>query len=73
MVSSLVRIAGGLRLMHGQFADRAAVPAQHQPSLPAGVIAVQGDVDLLEQRAQQLLAVAVGGAGRGPHLFQVVA
>ena len=37
MVSSSVRILGGLRLMrHGQFGDRAALPAQHQVGAAVG-------------------------------------
>lgn len=37
------------------------------------VVAPHGDVDLVEQGVQQLLAVFVGGGRRGPHLVQVVA
>ena len=40
---------------------------------PSVVVAVHADVDLLEQGAQQLLAVLVGGGRRRPHPVEVVA
>jgi len=49
---------------HGQLGDRAAFPPQHQARVRLGVVAAQGDVHLVQQGAQQLLAVLVGG-GRG--------
>ncbi len=58
---------------HGQFADGAAFPAQDQLGVGVGYIAVQGDVDFVEQGVQQLLTVAVGGGGCGPDLVQIVA
>jgi len=58
---------------HGQFADRAAFPAQDEVGLVVVGVAVQGDVDFVEQGVQELFAVAVGGGGCGPDLVQVVA
>jgi hypothetical protein len=58
---------------HRELGDRAAFPPQQQFGAAFGRAAVHGDGDFLEQGAQQLLAVLVGG-GRGvPHLAQVVA
>ena len=57
----------------GQLGDRAAFPAQQQVGAAFGVVAADGDVDLVQQGAQQLLAVLVGGGGRVPDLVQVVA
>ena len=58
---------------HHQLADRAALPAQQQVGSTLGGVAVDGDVDLLQQGAQQLLAVLVGGGRRRPDLVEVVA
>src|SRR6476620_3253953 len=57
---------------HRQVGDRAAFPAQQQLGVGVGVVAVHGDVDLLEQAAQQLFAVLVGGGGRRPCFGEVV-
>ena len=58
---------------HGQFGDRAALPAQQQLGAAAVVVAVHADADLVEQGAQQLFAVLVGGGRRRPHRGEVVA
>ena len=58
---------------HGQLADRAAFPPQQQVRPALGVVAVDVDGDFLQQSAQQLLAVLVGGGRCCPYLFQVVA
>ena len=74
MVSS-IGADGGLAAAQrdGQLADRAAFPPQDQGGVRAGVVAVQRDVHLIEQGAQQLLAVLVGG-GRGvPDGAEVIA
>ena len=57
---------------HGQFGDRAAFPAQDQFGSAVGVVAVDGDVEVVEQGAQQLFAVFVGGARGVPDRFQVI-
>jgi hypothetical protein len=57
---------------HGQFADRAAFPADLQIRAAAGVVGGYGDDRFVEQRVQELLAVLVGGAGCGPDSVQVV-
>ena len=57
----------------GQLGDRPAFPAQDQVSVPAVVVAVHGDVHLVQQGAQQLLAVLIGGGRRVPDGLQVVA
>src|SRR5271165_5951317 len=44
-----------------QLADRAAFPPQDQAGVRVRVVAAGGDVDLIEQGAQQLLAVLIGG------------
>ena len=51
---------------HGQLADRAAFPPQQQVRPALGVVAVDVDGDFLQQGAQQLLAVLVGGGRRCP-------
>ena len=57
----------------GQLRDCAAFPPQDQGGVRVRVVAADGDVHFLEQGAQQLLAVLVGG-GRGvPDGFEVVA
>src|SRR5262249_51161644 len=56
-----------------QFGDRPAFPPQDQVSAAAVVIAVDGDVDLVQQGAQQLFAVLVGGGGRVPDGLQIIA
>ena len=50
----------------GQLADRAAFPPQDQAGVRVGVVAAGGDVHLVQQGAQQLLAVLVGGGRRVP-------
>ena len=57
----------------GQLADRPAFPAQHQVGVSGVVVAVDGDVDFVQQGAQQLLAVLVGGGRRVPDGLQVIA
>src|SRR6266545_679876 len=61
----------GAGQLDDQLAGVAAAPAQQQPG--AGGVAVDGDDDLLEQGAQQLLAVPVGGGRRLPHQAHVAA
>ena len=58
---------------HRQFGDRAALPAQQQLGVCFGVVAVHVDVDFVEQAAQQVFAVLVGGGRRRPHGGEVVA
>jgi hypothetical protein len=58
---------------HGQVTDRSALPAQDQICAALGAVAVDGDVDFLEQGAQQLFAVLVGGGRGRPYLVEVVA
>jgi hypothetical protein len=64
---------GGMGAGQGdvELADRPAAPAHGQVGL--GGVAVDVDDDLLKQRAQQLLAVPVGGGRRGPDPRQVTA
>ena len=52
-----------------------APPFQRSSEVRAGlvVVAVHADADLVEQGAQQLFAVLVGGGGRRPHPGEVVA
>ena len=57
----------------GQLADRAAFPPQDQAGVRVRVVAAGGDVHLLQQGAQQLLAVLIGGGRRVPDLAEVVA
>jgi hypothetical protein len=57
----------------GQLADRAAFPPQDQAGVRVRAVAAGGDVDLIEQGTQQLLAVLVGGGRRVPDLAEVVA
>ena len=57
---------------HRQFGDRAALPAQQQFGVCVGVVAVHVDVDFVEQAAQQLFAVLVGGGRRRPRAGEVV-
>ena len=74
MVSSSVRSRLiGLRLI-GTDRSVIAPPFQRSSSVGVcvGVVAVHGDVDLVEQAAQQLFAVLVGGGGRRPHAGEVV-
>ena len=51
-----VLVGADLRLTtaqrHGELADRAALPAQHQLGVRGGVLALQGDVDFLKQSTQ---------------------
>ena len=69
-MSSSVRIAGWWRGQRdGEFGDRAAAPAQRERR--AALFAHDVDDHLLDQAAQQLFAVAVGGCGRGPHAAEV--
>ena len=57
----------------GELAERAAFPAQDEVGVALAAVAVHGDVDLVEQGAQQLFAVPVGGGRCVPDLMQVVA
>ncbi len=56
----------------GQFGERAALPADEQVGVAGVVVAHDGDLHVIDQGPQQLLAVAVGGRGRVPDLVQVV-
>jgi hypothetical protein len=67
--ADLRRVGAGQ--LDGQLAGLAAAPAQQQPG--AGGVAVDGDDNLLQQGAQQLLAVPVGGGRRLPHQADVAA
>jgi len=58
---------------HGQLADSAAFPPQHQAGVRVRVIAAEGDVHFVGQGAQQLLAVLVGGGRRVSDSVEVVA
>ena len=53
----------------GELGDRAAFPADRERR--AALLAVDVDDDFLDQAAEQLFAVAVGGRGRGPHATEV--
>jgi hypothetical protein len=57
----------------GQLADRPAFPPQHQIGVSCVVVTADGDVDFVQQGAQQLLAVFIGGGVRIPDLTEVVA
>lgn len=57
----------------GQVAGGAALPAQDQVSSPTGGVPGHRDAHLLEQAAEQLLALAVGGARRVEDGAEVVA
>ena len=57
---------------HGQLGDRAAFPPQDQAGVQVGVVAAGGDVHLLQQGAQQLLAVLVGGGRCRPDLIEIL-
>jgi len=59
------------RQCDGELGDRAAFPADRDAG--AVLFAVDVEDDFLDQAAQQLLAVAVGGRGRGPHAAEVAA
>ncbi len=75
MVSSSVRSRlGGLRLI-GTDSSVIAPPFQRSSSSAwaSVVVAVHADVDFVEQAAQQLFAVLVGGGRRRPHAGEVVA
>jgi len=54
-----------------ELGDRAAFPADRDARLV--FVAVDVEDDFLDQAAQQLFAVAVGGARRGPHAAEVCA
>ncbi len=58
---------------HGQFGDRAAFPAQHEISAAFLVVAAHADADFVQQAAQQLFAVLVGGGRRRPRFTEVAA
>ena len=61
------RLVAGER--DGELGDRAAAPADRQRR--AALLARDVEDHLLDQAAQQLLAVAVGGRRRGPHAAEV--
>jgi len=50
-----------------------AFPAQYQSALAAGLVAFDGDVDLVEEGVEQLFAVFVGRGGRVPYRVEVPA
>ena len=54
-----------------QLGDRAAPPADRDGR--AVLLALDVEDDFFDQAAQELLAVAVGGCGRGPHAAEVCA
>jgi len=54
-----------------KLAEQSAAPAQRQMSV--GLLALNTEGDLLEQRTQQFLAVPIAGAGRSPHAFEILA
>ena len=56
-----------------EVADQAFVPAQHELGVGIDVVAAHGDVDLVEQAAQQSFSVFIGGDGRRPHAGEIVA
>jgi hypothetical protein len=58
---------------HGEIGDGAAFEAQDEIGTPAAGVAVDGDVDLVEQGGEELFAVLVGGRGRIPDGLKVVA
>jgi hypothetical protein len=60
--------------LSGTLSSLIAPPFQRSTSwgLAVWLVALEADVDLLEQGAEQLLAVLVGGAGRGPYAVEVV-
>lgn len=58
---------------HRQLGDCPALPAQEQICTAGAAVAVDGDVDLVEQGAQQLFAILVEGARCCPHSVEVVA
>jgi len=74
MVSSSVRILGWRR-RSGTVSSVIAPPFHRRirRAYGSGFVAAGGDVHFLQQGAQQLLAVLVGGGGRVPHLAEVVA
>ena len=53
----------------GELGDRAASPADRERR--AALLALDVDDDFLDQAAEQLLAVAVGGGGRRPDAAEV--
>src|SRR5262249_15439362 len=57
----------------GPVRDRPALSPQDPGTAGAPVVAVDGDVDLVQQGAQQLFAVLVGGGGRVPDGLQIIA
>ncbi len=61
----------GVRQTEIELGDQAASPAQHQ--MGAGLLTLHSDDDLLEQGAQQLLAVPVRGGRGGPDPSQIAA
>jgi hypothetical protein len=56
----------------GQLGDRSAFPPQDQAGAAGVLVTVHGDVHLLQQGAQQLLAVLIGG-GSVPDGLKVIA
>jgi hypothetical protein len=56
---------------HLQHSEPPAAPAQGQVS--ATFYQFEIEYDFFQQRAQQFLAITIGGRGRGSHLANVVA
>ena len=70
IVSSSVRIVGWWR-GSGTASSVSAPPCQRIVTVAWSLIAVDVEDDFLDQTAQQLLAVAVGGGRRGPHAPEI--
>ena len=54
-----------------KLAQESAAPAQHQVGI--GLLALNTQGDLLEQRTQQFLAVPIARRGRRPDAFEILA
>jgi hypothetical protein len=57
---------------YGQVGEGAAFPAQHQLGVGVDVVAIHGDVDLVEQAAQQPFSVFVGNGRRRPYAGETI-
>ena len=73
MSSSVRSRLAGVRLIGtDQVGEGAAFPAQQQLGVGVGVVAIHGDVDLVEQAAQQPFSVFVGGGRRRPYAGEII-